>query len=119
MARLAGDKIAEMEKLSDEDIIKSCQFVFKRFLPSGLSRRITDVMTSKWKTNKHFGGTYSYHSQNDSSVENLAAPVYDREERLKLMFAGEATHELHFSTVHGAIGSAYREASRLTEMYSS
>lgn len=37
---------------------------------------------------------------------------------LKLvLFAGEATHSKHPSTVHGAIDSGWREANRLMELY--
>lgn len=34
-----------------------------------------------------------------------------------ILFAGEATHERFFSTVHGAIESGFREADRLIEYY--
>lgn len=34
-----------------------------------------------------------------------------------VMFAGEATHTHHYSTVHGAVESGFREADRLIKIY--
>ncbi|PSN36046.1 Peroxisomal N(1)-acetyl-spermine/spermidine oxidase [Blattella germanica] len=34
-----------------------------------------------------------------------------------LLFAGEATHSTHFSTVHGAIETGWREAERIIKLY--
>lgn len=34
-----------------------------------------------------------------------------------ILFGGEATNEHYFSTVHGAIGSGWREAERLINLY--
>jgi spermine oxidase len=117
LGRLAGDKIEKMEALSDPEIIKSCEEIFNKFLPNIKTGNIVDVKTSKWKTNKNFKGTYSYHSTNETSPKQLANPLYDNKGKLKLLFAGEATHDHFFSTVHGAIESGYREAERLIELY--
>ena len=45
------------------------------------------------------------------AVAKMAEPAMDG----KLLFAGEATHPRHFSTVHGAIESGWREADRIIE----
>lgn len=34
-----------------------------------------------------------------------------------ILFAGEATHEHYFSTVHGAVESGFREADRIVNYY--
>ena len=34
----------------------------------------------------------------------------------RVLFAGEATHDTHFSTVHGAIETGRREAERILAM---
>ena len=44
-------------------------------------------------------------------MAKMAEPEMDG----KLLFAGEATHPQHFSTVHGAIETGWREAERITE----
>lgn len=33
-------------------------------------------------------------------------------------FAGEATHDHYYSTVHGAIETGWREAKRIADLYS-
>lgn len=42
----------------------------------------------------------------------MASHLYDHK---VLLFAGEATHEHFFSTVHGAIETGWREADRIAE----
>lgn len=118
LGRLAGDKIAQMEALDDSEIVKSCEFILNKFLPKMTKSKIINARTSKWKTNQNFAGTYSYHSTKETSPKTLAEPLCDAEGRLKVLFAGEATHEYFFSTVHGAIESGYREAERINKLYS-
>lgn len=48
--------------------------------------------------------------------EDLVKPL-TYEGKDVIQFAGEATHDKFFSTVHGAVESGYREADRLIEMY--
>jgi spermine oxidase len=117
LGRLAGDKIADMEKLTDGEIIKSCGMIFDKFLPNIKRGRIVDLKTSKWKTSPNFGGTYSYYPINDNSPQILAKPLLDASGKPRVLFAGEATHDYFFSTVHGAIESGYREAERLNKLY--
>ena len=118
LCRLAGDKIAQMETMSDEDVIEACYYVFKKFWPIKSSQiKITGVKTTKWITNNHFCGTYSYHAKESSSSRELAKPIEDIEQIPRILFAGEATHDYFFSTVHGAIESGYREAERLNKIY--
>ena len=45
------------------------------------------------------------------AVEKMAEPAMGG----RLLFAGEATHPRHFSTVHGAIETGWREADRIIE----
>ena len=45
------------------------------------------------------------------AVEKMGEPAMGG----RLLFAGEATHPRHFSTVHGAIETGWREADRIIE----
>lgn len=76
---------------------------------------------SKWKSNPHFCGSYTFTSskavENNVSAEDLAQPVLSRHGRNVLLFAGESTHPTYFTTVHGAIETGYREAQRLMNLY--
>lgn len=106
-----------MENSSNDEIITSCEFIFEKFLHKDVKGKIKNVKTSRWKTDDQFLGTYSYQSEDDSSITLLAEPLCDSNGRLKVLFAGEATHEYFFSTVHGAIESGLREAKRLIDLY--
>lgn len=83
------------------------------YLFSGLACR------SGWLKNPHFLGTYSFHSLRTAAFkvtnEDLAKPILDTNGKPLIQFAGEATSTPHFSTVHGAIESGWREADRLIQ----
>lgn len=76
---------------------------------------------SKWYSNENFRGSYTYYSMKSDALEAstscLAEPVYNSARKLIIQFAGEATHEHYYSTVHGAIESGWREAKRLIDFY--
>lgn len=77
---------------------------------------------SFWRSNRHFRGTYSYErvgfeKQNIRYQLNLAEPLTDVEHSPLVLFAGEASNPTHYSTVHGAIETGYREAERLIKLY--
>lgn len=76
---------------------------------------------SKWQSNPHFRGSYSNITLEsdalDATTTKLAEPINDQNGKPILQFAGEATDQHYFSTVHGAIGSGWREAQRLIDLY--
>lgn len=47
----------------------------------------------------------------------LSEPLVYEDGMPKVLFAGEATSQTHYSTVHGAIESGQREAERLISLY--
>lgn len=53
----------------------------------------------------------------NASNADLAEPLLAANKRPIIQFAGEATSEHHFSTVHGAIESGWREANRFIAFY--
>ncbi|KAJ8949098.1 hypothetical protein NQ318_017003 [Aromia moschata] len=119
----AGNMIPEIEKENDQVLIDGLMYTFKKFF--GKNNTVVDpdkMIKSTWYNNPHFRGTYSYDSIQGNSVEHkfpdkLAAPLTAEDGRPLVQFAGEATNPHHFSTVHGAIETGYREADRLIELY--
>lgn len=107
-----------MEALDDERIIRSCEYLFEKFFQKDIRGRVKEVKTSKWRSDPFAYGTYSFHSDDDDLSVALAEPLFDNSKAPKVLFAGEATHEHFFSTVHGAIESGFREAKRLINFYS-
>uniref|UniRef100_A0AAR5PBI1 Amine oxidase domain-containing protein n=1 Tax=Dendroctonus ponderosae TaxID=77166 RepID=A0AAR5PBI1_DENPD len=116
---LVGSLVKEVELLSDELLMNASLFLLRKF--AGEIYKISEpseIIRSKWGTNPHFLGTYSYvgveMEAREATREDLAKPlVVDGKE--VVLFAGEATHSCYFSTVHGAVESGWREADRLIE----
>lgn len=52
----------------------------------------------------------------EASAEDLAKPLTVNGNPV-VLFAGEATHKSHFSTVNGAIETGHREADRIIGLY--
>lgn len=75
-------------------------------IPDPVSIRI-----SRWHLNPLTRGSYSYQAT-ESEVASITSATL-AEPVSNLFFAGEATHEKYFSTVHGAIESGFREADRI------
>lgn len=53
----------------------------------------------------------------NTSAADLAYPLTNDNGIPVLQFAGEATHDHYYSTVHGAIESGWREANRLNDFH--
>ncbi|XP_059050300.1 peroxisomal N(1)-acetyl-spermine/spermidine oxidase-like [Achroia grisella] len=75
------------------------------------------VCRTYWNTNPFTRGTYSYDNlltpQYPTARSDLAEPLTDSSGNPRVLFAGEATNPTHYSTVHGAVETGYREAARL------
>lgn len=81
---------------------------------------VSSNFRSKWYSNPHFRGTYSYQTQKaferrPSAEVELSKPLKNGKDEMTLLFAGEATHPYYYSTVHGAIETGYREADRILD----
>ncbi|KAH0813276.1 hypothetical protein GEV33_009516 [Tenebrio molitor] len=83
---------------------------------------IEQTSLTTWRSNHHFRGTYSYER---AGFENptvrhqsvLSDPLTDVSGKPVVLFAGEASNPVHYSTVHGAIETGRREALRLIDLY--
>ncbi|CRL05312.1 CLUMA_CG018144, isoform A [Clunio marinus] len=121
---ISGKSARKMETLDDETVLRSCMKLFTMFLGSRLPWTTPiNILRSNWYTNKHFRGSYSFRSMTTNILETsacaLARPLQDPYGKPVLLFAGEATSEHYYSTVHGAVEAGWREAARLTEFYQS
>jgi len=79
--------------------------LFERPIPTPVASHVT-----RWRSDPWSRGSYCFPAlgQSMADFDRLAAPVADR-----VLFAGEATSRPYFGTVHGAVHSAIREATRL------
>uniref|UniRef100_A0A182J702 Amine oxidase domain-containing protein n=1 Tax=Anopheles atroparvus TaxID=41427 RepID=A0A182J702_ANOAO len=78
-------------------------------------------LRSKWSSDRLFRGSYSSRSiateHLNTGAQNLATPLVNAKNEPVVLFAGEATNRVHYTTVHGAIDSGFREADRLLQLY--
>lgn len=76
---------------------------------------------TQWYSNRHFRGTYSFRGSNATllgvSPLDLQLPMENALGTTVVQFAGEATNFNHYSTVHGAIETGWREAQRIIDEF--
>ena len=107
---LSGPAALQAEQLSAPSLLGEVKTLLARFLPISHPLLVPiSAYTTKWGTGVHTKGSYSYTSttMQPNSRDLLAQPVE------RLLFAGEATHSSHYSTVHGAMETGRREADRI------
>ncbi|XP_065074600.1 spermine oxidase-like [Ochlerotatus camptorhynchus] len=120
-AWMIGKEGRQTELLSDREVIEGMMFLLKKFFKNEHIEEPVKIVRSKWSTDRNFRGSYSSHSlatdQLNTSSDDLAVPLTDCLGIPVLLFAGEATNQKQYGTVHGAIGSGNREADRLIKLY--
>ncbi|XP_044738284.1 spermine oxidase-like [Chrysoperla carnea] len=117
-----GQSANHEESLPEEEVKSKVLKLMRMFL--GKKFNIPEPVNftrSKWATNKHFLGSYSYRSVNTekSKVDDmdLANPLKNSAGKDVVLFAGEATNAHRYGCVHGAIETGWREADRLLKTY--
>ncbi|KAI5748199.1 hypothetical protein M8J77_022970 [Diaphorina citri] len=115
---VTGPSARYMETLTDEQVQIDVMKLFRHFLGSNYTiPEPVRCLKSNWGTHNYFKGSYSSRSliteKLNTSAGDLAAPVTNEKGKPVLLFAGEATSDHHYSTVHGAIETGWREADRL------
>jgi monoamine oxidase len=98
-----GDAARSREGLSDKDAVAEVIAALDAPQPTG-------SLVTRWASDPYARGSYSFVAVGSSpaDMQALAEPVNER-----LRFAGEATQEEFFGTVHGAYMSGMREADRI------
>ncbi|RNA08526.1 spermine oxidase [Brachionus plicatilis] len=102
------------ESLTNDEIKRECTRVLRKFLARNDIPEPIDVLRSNWYSNKFFKGSYSFYAFDSDSddIKQIAEPIHINKKNL-VQFAGEATHENYYSTVHGAYLTGIREADRI------
>ncbi|CAH4033116.1 unnamed protein product [Pieris brassicae] len=111
-------EVGKLLEIMPEDIVnRKCLELLRKFMGKHYDiPEPTGMIRSTWNANPFTRGSYSFDNrltQNANNRRVLAEPLRDTFGVPRVLFAGEATDSLHFSTVHGAVDTGYREAMRL------
>ncbi|MBL7891496.1 MAG: FAD-dependent oxidoreductase [Bacteroidia bacterium] len=94
---------AEHLSFEDKEAVKiAVKEIDKIFGSTAASRTLIDSYIMDWFKQPYIRGAYSYPTLGSLNARSTAALPVDN----KLYFAGEAMHEGHFATVHGAMETA-------------
>ncbi|KAF2894302.1 hypothetical protein ILUMI_11871 [Ignelater luminosus] len=125
VAWFLGEMVPDIEKCSDNVLSDGIMFAVNKFLKNKFPN-ITPpdaIIYNNWYSNPHFRGVYSYQTIasrqfGESPEVILSKPLTASNGKQTLLFAGEATHPIYYSAVHGAIETGHREAQRIIDIYS-
>ena len=118
---LTGSAARKVEVLPKDEVLKKCSNLLRGSIGSDFEyEEPVGLIRSQWHTNENFRGSYSYRSMESSKknvwASDLAQPVVNSKGKTRLFFAGEATHDQWYSTVHGAVQTGWREADRMFDV---
>ncbi|KAK5644803.1 hypothetical protein RI129_006103 [Pyrocoelia pectoralis] len=123
-AWFGGEFVPDIEKSSDETIMNGIMYTLQTFLSVDYPNISlpNKIIRKNWYTDPHFRGTYSYETVESRKLDKpqgeiISEPLLSEEGKPVLLFAGEVTNPIHYSTVHGAIESGFREVDRLINFY--
>lgn len=104
-----GDYSEQAEAMSDDEVISDIMDHLKSIYGNKIPDP-TNMVRTKWVSNEHTYGSYSFASNGTRSTEfeEFEKPIDN-----KLFFAGEHTSRDYRGTVHGAYLSGVREAEKI------
>ncbi|CAH2083423.1 unnamed protein product [Euphydryas editha] len=110
--------MAYVETLPEDVVKRKVMELLRKFMGKNMTiPEPTGMIRSTWYSNPYTRGTYTFDNLLVHEYPNaraiLGEPLVDEAGSPKVLFAGEATDLTHFSTVHGASDSGYREAMRI------
>ncbi|KAL5280240.1 hypothetical protein ACFFRR_004297 [Megaselia abdita] len=118
---VVGAAASHVESLPKSEQMDGIMYLLKRFLQKPNIPQPIDFIITSWDSNPYFKGSYSHRSMDTEKLRtgasDLAQPVLNNDGKPILLFAGEATHDHYYSTVHGAVETGWREADRLYQYY--
>lgn len=117
---ISGVRAREMERDSEENVKAGVMFLLRKFLKQWKVPEAVNVKRTQWFSNPNFRGSYTFRSTTADLLKTgpsaLAMPLTNSVGVPVICFAGEATSEHYYSTVHGAVESGWREAKRICEL---
>jgi len=118
MAWVAGHGPEKVDHLSDVELAEIVTRLFRDVYRNESLPFPKQILRKKWAQDDLFGGTYSYVSLAQARARihhsDMSIPV-KRNGRVRIQFAGEATHHRIFQTAVGAFLSGRREADRVLD----
>jgi len=113
MAFNAGDYGEATERFSDAQIIGDAMKTLRAMYGAQIPDPIDWIIT-RWKSDPFAGGSYSSNGVGASNEdrEALSAPIDE-----VLFFAGEATHNKYFGSVHGALLTGWRAVDEIQKAF--
>ncbi|CAG4939059.1 unnamed protein product [Parnassius apollo] len=114
----SGDTAKWVETLPEEVVKRKSVELLQKFLGANVTiPEPTGMLRSTWYSNPYTRGSFAFDSVSSMKYPNsradLGKPLLDSAGTPKVLFAGEALDLIHYSDVHGASESGYREAMRL------
>lgn len=115
-AWVSGQQTIDLELTDSKEVIERCTDLLRQFTGDLSLAPPDSILSTSWCTNRFIGGSYSYPTtktlQNDHKIIGEPLPSWSEP---KLLFAGEATHESYFSTVHGARLTGLTQANHIIQ----
>ncbi|KAK4290332.1 hypothetical protein Pmani_032145 [Petrolisthes manimaculis] len=117
---ITGPTALAIEDTPECEVAERCVSLLRKVLsPKWTVPQANWCKRTTWGSNPYTRGSYSFYSMKSMEMEveivDLAQPLLDSKKNPVVCFAGEATHPCFFSTVHGALESGRREATRITQ----
>ncbi|XP_067949636.1 uncharacterized protein [Watersipora subatra] len=112
---LSNDSAREAAKCSDDQVVEVLQILLRHYTGQSPPHP-SAVVRSNWGEDKYFLGSYSselykHYSPQQSVI--MLEPIYNRESKPILLFAGEAFHRKWMSTLHGAYDTGLQQANAI------
>ena len=118
---ISGPAARKCETVSETEVLRKCSTLLRDAIGKDFAyEEPKRLIRTLWHSNPNFRGSYSYRStksrETDAWASHLAEPVADSNGFIRLLFAGEATHDHCYSNVHAAVETGWREADRILEL---
>lgn len=121
LAWVGGNGAVHMEGLDEDVVGEHCTNLLRKCVKKPEMPLPKYIKRSTWFSNPYIRGGYSHTTSTCDKIgcgpKDLTVPVYcnieNSEKHPVILLAGEAAHESHFSTTHGAFESGQAQARKL------